>query len=150
MLDIFPKTVSSRNATKQCKRIIETSVYLRNIFWGQLIKQNMHAAQFYDLRLRLLIKELILKCGRLLFNHSYLHDLKSLNPFLNSRFGTPRQRILLVKYLPVKRFQSLIKQTIEKNPQVFISKMTPENVGFTYKNLCLFSFVFCLVTTILF
>lgn len=38
MLDIFPKTVSSRNATKQCKRIIETSVYLRNIFWGQLIK----------------------------------------------------------------------------------------------------------------
>lgn len=38
MLDIFPKTVSSRNATKQCKRVIETSVYLRNIFWGQLIK----------------------------------------------------------------------------------------------------------------
>ena len=37
MLDIFPKTVSSRNATKQCKRVVETSVYLRNIFWGQLI-----------------------------------------------------------------------------------------------------------------
>ena len=37
MLDICPKTVSSRNATKQCKRVVETSVYLRNIFWGQLI-----------------------------------------------------------------------------------------------------------------